>query len=334
MKISKRFSCLFFLLILVCFLIQGQAVKAVEISGELANEFSYTRGERINQWGEKEDIDEFDNQPDLNLEVSGLLRDFKYRFDLRLDGAQFSPEVERATISTFLEPIFLEAGEKDWGWGEGFSFQPTSPFPDDEIYLGTEANLFYKGYDLDFGLTVNDDNDNLSTGWFKLGKLLTTSDYQLVVSYLDEDLESDKEQGVNLGVDYSKDFLNDLVLHSGLNLRYCLEDEQFNEQYLLGGTYYLERNWLMIGEYYRQDDDYLMLSLRDNDTSTDWEWDLGYTVNLSDFGQRRSLHLSYSGIDDFTPQFEVVNYGGADDSSLADKPEDWEVKFKVAVEVF
>ncbi len=309
------------LLMLFCLSVE---VRAVEISGELANEFSYIRGERINQsTGQLEDIDMIANTSKLNLGVWGLLGDYQYRLDLNLDGSEFSTQIEQATVSTFLGPTFLEVGKKDWGWSEGFSSSPTYPLEDDEIYLGTEANFFYRGYDLDFGLAMDQDNESLSSGWFKLERLLYTSDYGLVLSYLEDDLEE-----LNLGVDYSKDFLNDLLFYSSFNLNYHLEEDDFKEKFLLGASYYTE-NKLIIGEYYREDDDFLFLSLRNNNTSNDWSWNLAYTVSLDDSGQQRSLNLSYLGLDDFTPNLEVVNL-----NDFIDSFDGWEVKFKMIVDLF
>lgn len=275
----------------------------------------------------------------LDLSLTGGYHLYQYDINLAMDTEDNSLDLEEATINGLIGKSIFEIGKRDWTWGEGFSYNPTYPLVSDKAYLGSELSWMVDYSTFKLGATLDSNNTNLYSSWIIFNSLLDTSDYSFILSYLKDNSEleqlysEEKKDGINLGVNYSKDFLNGLTAHGGYNIRYWDSTGEKADHYLLGGKY-ITADKVITLEYYHQEDDYLVCVLGNQSESfNNWSWEMKEVLNLNDYGERRSFDLSYIGKDNIIPSLEITNFSGPDFSEIKQNPQDWVVTFMVTIDL-
>jgi len=343
--LNKRFL-LILLFIFIFNLSVIDNVRAIEIDSKLTTEFNYSHiDDNSLPKAVIEDL-ESDIESTLELSLSGIYKLYQYNIILEGETEDSSLDIEEATISGMIANGILEVGKRDWTWGKGFDYSPTYPLNSDENYIGSELSWMVDYSTFKVGASLDSDDKRFYSSWIKFNSLLESSDYTIILSYQLDDSELDdlyhpakksntlkKEDGINLGVNYSKDFLNGLTMRGEYNLRHWRSEREESSYYLLGGEYITEGSKVITLEYYRKEDDYLICVIgNQGDSFADWSWELEEVYNLSDFGQRRSFELAYTAKDKLTPSVEVINFLGPKDSQFQENPKDWTVKFKVTID--
>lgn len=194
----------------------------INISGELVTDFTYSHVKEGIPDIIKRDM-ETDENVFLQLNISGLYNDYQYNVRVKGNTSDFTFDLEGITLSCIAGPTLFEIGKRRWIWGKGFSYSPTYPLDKEKDYWGSEWILVKNNYNMAIGAVLDEDSDELYSGWVRLISLLTTSDYTVVLSYLNDKINTEirdsggqvlqvriPEDYINLGVNYSRDFLNGL----------------------------------------------------------------------------------------------------------------------------
>lgn len=317
----------------------------INISGELVTDFTYSHVKEGIPDIIKRDM-ETDENVFLQLNISGLYNDYQYNVRVKGNTSDFTFDLEGITLSCIAGPTLFEIGKRRWIWGKGFSYSPTYPLDKEKDYWGSEWTLVKNNYNMAIGAVLDEDSDELYSGWVRLISLLTTSDYTVVLSYLNDKINTEirgsggqvlqvriPEDYINLGVNYSRDFLNGLEIHGGLNIRHSDNIDEVSQQYLIGGEYIFKNDKTLIFEYFHENENYLVLALNHSGIFSNWQWGVRELVNLDDYGEIRVIDLSYVGNDDVVPSIELRNYAGPDNSQIAQNPRDWVINLKITVKI-
>jgi len=297
--------------------------QAVNLDTKLMTEYNY------HHFDQPPLTNNLTSDSSIEVDLTGFYDKFEYQLELIGRANDYNLELSQANISTIVDSTVLEAGKKEWVWGTGFSFSPTYTLDNQINYWGLEAKTIFTTGTLSYGSVLTENNDQLYSSWLRYNSLLATSDYTLVLSYLDE---QSKPENINLGFNYSKDFLTGLEVHGASNLIYQDLTNQTSFQHLLGLEYITPQNKMILLEYYQQDDNKLTLAINNHSsTFSDWNWQLKETINLDDQGQLSTFDLSYTQVENITPKLEISNFSGPNDSKLEQNPTDWIISLKVTV---
>lgn len=272
-----------------------------------------------------------------HLNSSGLLGPLQYNifFDGNLiDWESFESDLKEAMISCNLAFGVLEIGKQDWRWGKGFIQSPTCPLPKDLStlegyeYWGGEWMVVHGSNNFRIGMVKNDESNINSTSWIQWGKLLESSDYTFVLTYQDKTLQD----CLNLGLDYSRDFLNGLTINLGINRHINLNGSEAIWQYLIEGQYIFKNNLSLVVESEYQASHLLAIALNNYaDMFGSWQWEISNIIDCDNSGQIRRLSIKYIKNDFFTPEFEIIDCSGSDYNFIRQYPMELVFTFKVTL---
>lgn len=339
---KKILMILTFLIIIILRLVNN--AMAIELDSKLITEFDYSHIDNDNS--PYSYILDSESSVDTTLELSASGIYGLYQYDLRVKGEteEDSVYLDEFLINTMVGDSILEFGKKYWTWGKGFSkYYPTYPLNDEEGYLGSEFSLLTFNSTFKIGGIFDSDYEDLYLAWIRYNSLLKTSDYSLILSYLKDNSDLDpeqrldsekKEKGINLGINYSKDFLNGLAVYGEYNKRYWDSLDEKSNLYLFGGEYITKNDKVIVLEYYREKSDYLVWVIGNHgDFFSDWNWQIKDVIDLNDHGDIRTFNLSYSGIENSTYSIEIEHFSGPKSSRIGSRPEDLTINFKVSIDL-
>lgn len=256
-----------------------------------------------------------DTETNLDSKISLVKLDFSLSMDgfqlecqPVLDSEKKDWDFETATINKKIGPAFVEAGIKDWIWGQEFILTPTYPLERDKSYEGLEGSLAWPGHNLAVGAARDRKDSAIYAGWARMGFLLDNKDFTLVMSCKNDSLN----RYTNVGGEFSYDLLNGITLYSGLNV-VCGE----KNQYALGMQYLSKNDFLYTLEQTYHTDNFIGLDINNYASIyRDWQGEIRIIHDLTDSGTLQVLKVKYNKSNKVIPSLEFYHYRGPDISPM------------------
>jgi hypothetical protein len=244
----------------------------------------------------------------FKFDFSMSYNETQFEFKPVIDSEKHESDFETAIIGKKIGPAFVEAGIKDWVWGQELLLAPTYPLQKDTSYKGLEGTFAWAGHNLAIGAAQDRKDSDTLAGWLRMGFLFDRNDYTLVMSYKTDSFKD----YTNLGGEFSYDFLNGITIYGGLND--CFEG---THQYAIGIQYLGKSDLMYAFEHYHNSDSFIGLNINNYASIyQNWQGEIRLFYDLTDSGTIQVLKIKYNKSNKIIPSLEIYNYDGPNMSPM------------------